>query len=50
MPQLKNARIFKNLYPETKSVLTEVHKYKPSFSHSHTGKNPFTVDMNIDHY
>lgn len=50
MPQLKNDRIFKNLYPETKSVLTEVHEYKPSFSHSHTGKNAFTVDMDIDHY
>lgn len=40
----------KNLYAETKSVLTEVHEYKPSFSHSHIAKNPFTVDMDTDHY
>lgn len=50
MPQLKNARIYKTLYPETKPVLTEVHEYKPSFSHSHRAKNPFKVDMDIDHY
>lgn len=40
----------KNLYAETKSVLTEVHEYKPSFSHSHIAKNPFTVDTDTDHY
>lgn len=40
----------KNFYVGKKSLLTEVHEYKPSFSHSHIVKNLFTVDMDIDHY
>lgn len=37
----------KNLCAETKSVLTEAHVYKTSFSHSHIGKEPFATDMKI---
>ena len=39
----------KNLCAETKSVLTEVHENKTSFSHSHIVKDPFTANTDKDH-
>lgn len=37
-----------NLHAETKSVLTNVHEYKTSFSHSYIVKDPFTANMDKD--